>query len=355
MRFTEITKRIQRLAGIGVVAVALVVGLAPNARATLIDLDGSGGATGAVNIGSFDWNFTSFLAQGGVQAISNFGSGCTSSCDFNVLTHAQLSSVSNTSGNVISVGGLNTSYEITMIARYTETVTAAVPGFAVFQTNTSQPIVLEIYFDPTPDSNALNGSGFNDGTLILSGSVIQSATGSFLVTNLTPELLDQSADGNQYGTQQTIEGTGSSSSIAVGGLTVDPTFFIQALESFGLQFSNISIGLPFNSTNPSVCFNTSGTGTAVGGTTAGTLQCQNADQDSGQNYAGQTITTDGGYVPQVGPVNGLAGAGPDFIAQTDFNSPLTPAAVPEPASLLLFGFGLLGVSGYLRSRNRKIK
>jgi hypothetical protein len=358
MRLVEIFKKVQRQAAIGVMALALVVGFSPSARATLIDLDGSGGATGALSIGSFDWNFTSFLAQGGVQAISNFvGSGgtCpTSSCDFTVLTHASLSSVSDTGGNVIAVGGLNSTYEITMIAKYTETVAFAGGGLATFNVNTSQPIVLEIYYDPTRDSNALNGSGFNDGTLILSATVVQTATGLFLVTDPASQLLDQSSDGNQYGTQGTVEGTGSSTSITVGDITTDPSFFVQALETFGLQFSNISIGLPFDSTNPSVCFNVSGTGTAVGSNTVAPTQCSQSVQDNGQPYSGQTITTDGGYVPVVGAVNGLFGAGPDFIAQTDFNSPLT-GAVPEPASFLLFGFGLLGMGGYLRTRNRKSK
>jgi hypothetical protein len=242
-----------------------------------------------------------------------------------------------------------------MIAKYGETVTGVFGSTAFFDADTTQPIVLEIYYDTAQNSSAIDGSGFNDGTLILSGSIIQTASGLFFVTSTDPVALDQSPDGNQYGDQDTVEGTGSSTSIVVGGLTLDPTFFIQALEAFGIQFSNISIGLPFDSTNPSVCFNVDGTGTAVGSNTAGTLQCSNADQDLGLNYAGQTITTDGGYVPQVGATNGLFGAGPDFIAQTDFNSPLFGAVVPEPASFLLLGFGLLGVGGYLRARSRKTK
>lgn len=54
----------------------------------------------------------------------------------------------------------------------------------------------------------------------------------------------------------------------------------------------------------------------------------------------------GGLVPNIGTVNGLAASdlgGPDFGAQTDFNSPVTGGEVPVPAPLTLIGLGLLGL------------
>jgi hypothetical protein len=62
----------------------------------------------------------------------------------------------------------------------------------------------------------------------------------------------------------------------------------------------------------------------------------------------------GGVVPVIGLINGAFGTagGPDFIAQTDYNTFFT-AAVTEPSSVLLLGVGLIGVSIY--SRRKMIK
>jgi PEP-CTERM motif len=358
MRPREILKKIHRQVRIGIVAMALIVGFSSSARAVLVDFNG-GDAGGVVDVGSLDWNVSSFLAQNGVQAIAAFqqNPSCTTACQFTVLTHATLSSVNNTQGTTQNPTGLNTGYEISFVAKFTEQVSAVTSNTAEFKTVTGVPVVLEIYFDPARNANPLNGSGFNDGRLILSSTLISDSTGRFGVTSTTPVPLDQFT-GNNYGSQNTVTGSGGQDPIFFGNLATDPTFFIQALAAFGIDFSNISTSLPFLQTNPSVCFNQTAAAVAVGGTAVpGTgLDCEDAVQFANQPYSGQGgVITDGGYVPRIGPTNGLFFPDfPDFIAQTDANAAFI-AAVPEPASFLLFGLGLIGMGGYLRARTRKTK
>jgi hypothetical protein len=346
----------QKLIG-AVVALLLSFGAASSSHAVLIDLDGGGGATGAVNIGSFDWNATSFVAQGGQAAVASFlgssGACPANSCTFTVLSQGRLSTVNDPNGNPIVVGGLNTSYEITYVARITETVTGvnATATQANFSTVPGATGFVNIYFSPI-NSDQRNGSGFNDGTLILRGTTVGSASGDFTISNPTILPLDGSPNGNQWGNQGTIRGQGSSDTIPFDSLTVDPAFFQSLLAEFGIEFSNLSQSVPFNSTDPMACFVQ---------TDSNQIQCSTYDQIEGQPYSGQPLDANGGFVPRVGAVNsgGAAGCGgtfptdcPDFVAQTDPNSPFT-AAVPEPTSLLLLGFGLVGLAIYQRRKIAK--
>jgi hypothetical protein len=318
------------------------------AQAGTFDPDGAGSAP-AINLGTLDWGPTSFLALGGNAAIASFlGTGGTcpaGSCNFSVLTQARLIGTLDPNGNVNTPAGIaaNT-FEITYIARFSETVISAnvAAGTATFRATTALPSYIEIYFDSTPDATDLTGFGFNDGRLILTGTLANTPTGIFLVTDPTPVNLDQHG-ANDYPGQLSVSGTGSNGNINVNVTGQDSTFFIQALQAMGLNFANISIALPYISVDPADCFDVNH-GTAIGST--GNLStCDNL------HVLGPYAVQGGpGIIPVTGPLNGLFTSGPDFVAQTDNNSPVT-FATPEPGSLVLVGLGLLGAALGLRRKD----
>jgi len=337
-------------------SVALAFGTSAPASAVLIDFNGAA-AGGQFNVGTLDWAPTSLLAINGNAAIASFAAGTCDlvSCNFDVLSHARLVGASDVNGNPIVIPGLNTSFEWTLTSRFTEMVTGVIPaaGLATFATVTAAPGFLNIFFDTATNSADLTGFGFNDGRLILAGTSVGDADGNFDVNTATaPVNLDQFPNpaSNDYTGQLTVSGSGSNENIPVDTLTQDFAFFLQQLDLFGILFGNISQGLPYISVDPSDCFTPTATGVAVGGSTVGAQACANIHVNG--PYSGQGADPNGGYVPIVGAVNGFFGAAsnsPDFVAQTDFNSPLR--AVPEPGTLALLGVAL-GALG-LGARRRK--
>src|SRR5258706_1303502 len=116
-----------RLTKFAVGAILALAGV--TAQAGTFDPDGTGPAP-AINLGTLDWGPTSFLALGGTAAIGAFvGSGglCPAgSCSFSVLTQARLIGTLDPSGNVNTPAGIAAgTYEITMVARFSETVQSA--------------------------------------------------------------------------------------------------------------------------------------------------------------------------------------------------------------------------------------
>ncbi|MCR9105102.1 MAG: PEP-CTERM sorting domain-containing protein [Gammaproteobacteria bacterium] len=347
-------------AGIGLAMAMTAPAFAGNS--IIFDPDGVGGFNGDTTVGSFDWLPGTATAIGAVPPTGG---------QFTTYAHATLVGLTDAGGNPLIPLGLNsgnpaTNFEITFVAGFEESVSSFSQGGFVLQNDGgaagggddvytfTQTLVLgdptapttnffEIYWDDRNDGSTLNadalsGTGFNDGILIASGEVA-SVAGSFtteftfvdanddgdynpgdgdiIIGSGNPvggyQLLDGSADGDQWGGQQSVTGLGTTSLSA--DLTFQNTdFFKTDITSllFDLEFNTSNV-LPFQETNPS------------------------------QQY------WDGGsfQAPNLGEVNGLTG--PDIIFQSDANNSFV-TEVPEPRTVLLFALGLLLLAASARRK-----
>ncbi len=348
--------------------------------ATTFDASSLPGGDTVTGITSFDWAQGSVIASGGNQAFvewANSGGTCPNAgdCVFDVFGHGKLSSFQGTG---ISSPGLDSSYEITFEIGYSQRVTVALSGAgtttAVFKfgpngvgnppynlatdavLSNGSPNFFRMYIS-TPNSNALAGTGFGDGTLLLAGQVLPVSNYN---SNFTANLAAPQPIGGNWGSiagatppawnvggnpVQSVTGNGGTDNLdlAVNLSVFNPTFFPnQTLVSFLL--SNVNQQLAFTSTNPSLEF-------PEGGIT-NCIICDGTDGNAALlAVAGNGAHINGGTTGG-GALGPLVATNPSIIFQNDSNSPIVTASTPEPETLALLAFGILGIGFAQRHRTR---
>src|SRR5215212_2567855 len=161
-------------------------------------------------------------------------------------------------------------FEITVVGSVTERTTTANTGppsrvtFELSKNQTSASFI-EIYSDSVPNADDLAGTGFNDGVLVLRGSLISTLpnVGTFCLTNPQPTPapnLDQFATNDHAGVSSVVGAGGTKINVVVGYL--DRRFFPAATE--GLAERQVQVGdivtldfaqaTPFNAVDPSRAF-----------------------------------------------------------------------------------------------------
>ncbi|HJT81066.1 MAG TPA: hypothetical protein VJ719_07710 [Chthoniobacterales bacterium] len=277
----------------------------------VFDPDGLGPTVRATSISAFHLGSGDTLAR----AVLPFTVGNT----FQLLFHAQQTFV------VSSTTGLTTfPFEISILGSVTERITTANDGPPMRFTyqlskNQSSNSFVEIYTDPNSTADNGLGTGFNDGVLILRGSLVSGLpnVGTFSLADpqFTPPLSLDQFEGNQLGGIASVEGVGATKLNVVVGY-VDRQYFPltdatgggRAVQIGDIVTLDISHATPFHGVDPSIAFTDSpnpGTGALPSPTVA----------------------------PNLGAVNGTSG--PDFETETTITfsiAPPAPTPTPSPGT-----------------------
>jgi hypothetical protein len=295
-----------------VARMATVVGAALWASfssASLIQFDPDGlGPAPAINVLSVDY----LPGNGVIQGIGDITSTTPGSRTGNLIYQARVGAFRNQLNQAVIPAGLNSAFEITVVM----TVPVSMlfdplsPPNTTFNYTASGPGTYQWYFDNNlgTQANDLAGTGFNDGLLILNGTLNGLSGVSQLIPSVGPlPPLDGHTTNNYPGIVSLRTTGGSTQDIDLPPGSLNPTFFLAPSPPslISMVSDNQNSVTPFTAVDPSALFL--------------------------------------GAAPNHGSVNGL---GSDFQFQSDGNASFT--TVPEPASIALCGCGLLGMLVFAR-------